>query len=348
MPKVVIGEQQARDIASRIPASSCASVHIQDDGLLHDDMEIDIDSAGLRRGKTETLVCLLYEAPDKKEEQEETDEAESQQDDAAASEPSEEPDDSEQEEDRGDDVDDAQDKEDYLGAPIILNKEKGHVTTIMTKVAIPDDEIIKTVKISLTKTFPELAGKTVRIAAIPYRSKKPLLMVLAALAILAVIIGIIISGWGDPRAKKGYYDGKSKEEIQRDLDSQVDWYSMEISVANAMVMNEGSTEVEARIENVVNNHCDQKVKMYPNGHPEDVLFSSGAIRPGEYIQTVNLSHPLPVGRHAITVEFQGYDQNMTLMSNEGQFLGHDTFGASCAAEVTIDVRPADATYADEG
>lgn len=388
MSKVVIKEQQARDIALRVPESSCTSVQVQDDGLLHGDIEIDIDRAGLRRGKTETLVCILYAEPaddDTAETETATNEvagepSETESDkateteadtDAAAEDPADsmptepadnEPadgdsddtgsnnaDDSEEStsaEPEGDSSDDEAD--DQFGDPVLADAERGHVATITTKVAVPKDELVKTVKVSLTKVFPDLGGQSVRIAAIPYRSKKPILAVLAALAVLAVIVGIIISNWGDPRAKKGYYDGKSQEDIQADLDSKVDWYSMEISVANAMITTEGQTEVEARIENVVNNHCDQKVKMYPDGHPEDVLFESGAIRPGEYIQTVNLSHPLPVGRHNITVEFQGYDQSPTLISNEGQFLGHDTFGASCAAQVTIEVRPAGVAYEEAG
>lgn len=380
MSKVVIREQQARDIASRVPESSCASVRIQDDGLLHGDIEVDIDRAGLRRGKTETLVCILYEAPEAASEEkpgsapeadatvEETvgcseaeavSEAEERLDDAAEAEDAsdeEAPDgdaeaEADAEEDAPADGNDAaqdDDEDEALGSPILANAEKGHVAIVTTKVAVPDDELIKTVKVPLTKVFPDLGGKSVRVAAIPYRSKKPILAVVATLAILAIIVGIVISNWGDPRARKGYYEGKTKEEIQADLDSQVDWYAMEISVANAMIVTEGQTEVEARIENVVNNHCDQKVKIYPDGHPEDILFESGAIRPGEYIQTIELSHPLPVGRHNITVEFQGYDQSPTLISNEGQFLGHDTFGASCAAQVTLEVRPKEAEYGDEG
>lgn len=161
--------------------------------------------------------------------------------------------------------------------------------------------------------------------------------------LLLVVVGLVaygVFGWKDPRAAPGYYEGKTPEEIQDDLDSQVDWYAMEISVASQMEVEEGSTHVEARLENVANNHCDQKVRMYPSNDPSDVLFQSGAISPGEYLQFVDLSHPLPVGRHELTVEFQGYEQTPTLWSDEGQLLGHDRFGASAAAEVTLDVLPA--------
>lgn len=169
--------------------------------------------------------------------------------------------------------------------------------------------------------------------------KKPIVAV--AVAIASLFVAYALFSWGDPRARKGYYEGKSPEEIQRDLDQQVEAYSMEISVASSMQVREGETHVEARVENVVNNHCDQKIRMYPTADPSDVLFESGALAPGEYLQFVELAHPLPVGRNSVTVEFQGYEQSPTLFSDEGAFLGHDRFGASAAAEVTIDVLPAD-------
>lgn len=159
-----------------------------------------------------------------------------------------------------------------------------------------------------------------------------------AVAIAAIGIAIVMN-WGDPRAKPGYYEGKTKEEIQRDLDEEVAWYSMEISIASYMEIEEGQTEVEARIENVENNHCDQKVKLFDASNPSDILFESGAIAPGEYIQNIELAHPLKAGTYTLTAQFQGYERNVTLMSDEGQFLGHDRFGGSCAAEVTLRVVP---------
>ena len=162
----------------------------------------------------------------------------------------------------------------------------------------------------------------------------------AALVLVLVVAGVAVAlllGWGDPRARKGYYEGKTPDEIREDLDSQVDWYAMEISVASSMQMEEGQTRVEARLENVPNNHCDQKVRMYVTGHPEDVLYQSGAIAPGEYVQYVDLAHSLPKGTHDVTVEFQGYDRMPTLVSDEGALLGHNRFGASAAAQVAINV-----------
>jgi hypothetical protein len=178
------------------------------------------------------------------------------------------------------------------------------------------------------------------------QSKAGALAITLTVSFVVVVVICNVLGWGDPRARKGYYKGKTAEEIQRDLDQQVDWYSMEISVASVMELAEGETEVEARIENVENNHCDQKVRMYLTDNPDDVLFESGAIAPGEYLFRANLAHPLPVGTHNVTVEFQGYERTPTLLSNEGVPLGHNRFGASASAEVTINVRPSDVTASE--
>lgn len=162
------------------------------------------------------------------------------------------------------------------------------------------------------------------------------------LLVVAGLAAYLMFGWRDPRARKGYYEGKTPEEIRDDLDSQVEWNAMEISCASHMEIEEGQTLVDARIENVQANHCDQRVRMYVSGHPEDVLFESGAIAPGEYLQQIELAHSLPVGRNNVTFEFQGYERLPSFVSDEGQFLGHDRFGASAMAEVTIDVLPSGA------
>lgn len=217
------------------------------------------------------------------------------------------------------------------------------VSTMVTYMPKAGDTWAKdTKKIDVIITDPETNATTTLELK---RKPKPWWLILVAVALIfGAVIAYAVGSWRDPAAKKGYYEGKTQEEIQEDLDSKVDWYSMEISCASRIEMTEGETEAEARIENVAANHCDQRVKIYLSDKPDDILYESGAIHPGEYIQTVRFAHPLEVGTYDLTVEFQGYSQNISLVSDEGQLLGHDRFGASAAAEVTLFVRPSDVTY----
>lgn len=195
------------------------------------------------------------------------------------------------------------------------------------------------VTLRVSANIPDHAGKWVDILV--ERMHPSLLpLVVALLIATAVTAACILGSWGDPTARKGHYEGKTTAEIRADLDQDIAWDEMEISVASHVTMTEGSTSCELRVENVESNHCDQKVRVWETGSEDDVLYESGAISLGEYLQTVELAHPLEVGTHTLTVQFQGYEQSPTLISDEGRVLGHDTFGASCAAEVTVEVVPA--------
>ena len=210
-----------------------------------------------------------------------------------------------------------------LAIPMSVNPREGHEAVVLRIGAHLPDHAGKWVDILVERVRPNYAPLAI----------VPLILLFAGVAIM-------LNSWGDPTARKGHYEGKSRQEIQADLDQDIAWYEMEISVASHVTMLEGSTACELRVENVETNHCDQKVRVWETGSEDDVLFESGAIAPGEYLQTVELAHPLDVGTHTLTVQFQGYERSATLLSDEGQLLGHDTFGASCAAEVTLEVVPA--------
>jgi hypothetical protein len=161
--------------------------------------------------------------------------------------------------------------------------------------------------------------------------------ILLAILIIILLLCLAYCSWRDPHARKGHYEGKTPEQIQHDLDTEVGVDSMEISVASVFDMRAGETTVDARIENVEANHCDQRVKIYPIDNPDDVLFTSGALAPGEYLQEIELAHTFDPGSYQLLVEFQGYESAPTIVSDEGRILGHDRFGASCAAQVTLNV-----------
>jgi len=223
-------------------------------------------------------------------------------------------------------------------SPVPVRDAHGRALTLRLKVTprTPSEDVSVSVDCPLPGYEGTWADLLVRRA--PAGRARWLLASAAAAAVIAG--GCVLLSWKDPSAKVGHYEGKTPEEIQADLDTEVAWYAMEVSVASRITVPEGETRIEARIENPSANHCDQRVRIWETGAEDDVLFESGAIEPGQYLQYVELSHPLPVGSHSLTVSFQGYEREPTLVSDEGQLLGHDTFGASCAAEVTLEVTPA--------
>lgn len=160
-----------------------------------------------------------------------------------------------------------------------------------------------------------------------------LLLILALIAIVFAAI-VLLDPWGDPRAKRGYYEGKTEAEIQEDLNADVAWHSMVMSVAPYVVLSPGSKECpNFNVENIEANHCDQKFtfKLKDTG---EVLYESGAISPGEYIGDIELTRSFDEGVYEGIVEFQGYETDAHL-GGGGQIWGHDEFGAPASFEVLI-------------
>lgn len=162
-------------------------------------------------------------------------------------------------------------------------------------------------------------------------------VLIICVCVIALVLLLAHACWRDPNASPGHFEDETEEEIKADLDAKVGSDSMEISVAGVMEIAEGSTTLEARLENVEENHCDQKVRMFLADDPSDVLFESGAIAPGECMRYVELAHPLAEGTHEMVVEFQGYEPRINLLPERGPILGHERFGASCAALVEVRV-----------
>ena len=207
-------------------------------------------------------------------------------------------------------------------------------------VTVHPREGTETVTIPVDAEVAEHAGEWVEIAVERVSRAKAIVATLFLIALL--IAALLLSPWSDPNAKHGHLPNKSDEEIQADIDTDVAWYQMEISVASRAIMQEGDTEVALNIENLEANHCDQKVKVFEEGNPDDVLFASGALEPGTYLETVQLAHPLEVGNHRLTVEFQGYEHDVALITSKGQPLSHEPFGSPAAATVEVVVFPTEA------
>lgn len=136
-------------------------------------------------------------------------------------------------------------------------------------------------------------------------------------AIAAMLVAAALGGawwffnggdaWFDPSATTGGYESMSAEEIQDDLDRKVAEGSMNVSIASSITFADGGTAAQARIENIEENHYDQKVSITLDETGE-VLYESGAIAPGQKIDMIEIAHPLSSGAHDATATFTGFDR----------------------------------------
>lgn len=129
----------------------------------------------------------------------------------------------------------------------------------------------------------------------------------------AVGVGVVLTqqpaleDWYDSNAAQGQFEGKSKEEIQAALNEEVAKGMMNISIAVAIVFPDGTSEGEARIENIAANPVDQKVTITLEDSGETV-YESGAIAPDQHIQNIKLSKDLDPGEYPAIATFTGYDR----------------------------------------
>lgn len=156
---------------------------------------------------------------------------------------------------------------------------------------------------------------------------------LAAAVLVLVIILLLRSCSGsqpahkrdrDPNAQVGQYKGKTEAEIQAELDKVVEEGMFNISINSTVFLPSGKDEAELRIENIAANHHLMSVELTRDDTGE-VLYTSGLIEPGYYIQSVPLNVVLPKGTYAATALFTAYDLNT-----------EDPVGQA-AAQITIEV-----------
>ena len=141
---------------------------------------------------------------------------------------------------------------------------------------------------------------------------------LAMGAIIAALLALLLAGlamchscgddWLDPSARDGSYAGKTQEQIIADLNANVQEGMMNISVATVMQGKEGSDMVNVRFENIAANHWDQKCTITLDETGE-VLWQSGAIKPGQSIDDAKLSRTFDAGAYPVTATVTGYDSD---------------------------------------
>lgn len=146
--------------------------------------------------------------------------------------------------------------------------------------------------------------------------KKKKLIILLLLLLLCFGVGgyFFIHSWLSdtnklPREKdamEGFLPGMTEEEIQKMLDEKVNEGSVQISINSELVFPDGSSKGYIRIENSRNNHYLQVVEILRKDNGQ-LIYKSGAMEPGNYLEQARLDVDLPAGDYPVEVHFKNYD-----------------------------------------
>ena len=148
--------------------------------------------------------------------------------------------------------------------------------------------------------------------------------VLAGAAVLAVLVLVGVGVWWFTSSQDDFYDGnsilgqapyKTPEEVQAELDRIVEEGMLNISIASVIEFDDGTAPGTAYIENVPGNHYAMKVRIVLDD-TGNVVYESGGLKPGTYIETITLSQDLELGSYPATATFAAY--NMDTLEEVGQ------------------------------
>lgn len=109
----------------------------------------------------------------------------------------------------------------------------------------------------------------------------------------------------DGNAVIGQLDGKTKEEIQQEIDRAVADSSLVISINAKIEMKDGASPAPVRIENVPNNNyiIQVTIKLKNTGYK---LYESGMIEPNYHISEVKFAKKLLKGTYEAQAIFSAY------------------------------------------
>ena len=110
----------------------------------------------------------------------------------------------------------------------------------------------------------------------------------------------------DENAILGQAPYKSAEEVQAELDRIVEEGMFNISIASVIEFADGTAPGTAYIENVPGNRYVMQVSIALDDSGETV-YESKALKPGSYIESVELSNDLDPGNYAATATFSALD-----------------------------------------
>lgn len=104
----------------------------------------------------------------------------------------------------------------------------------------------------------------------------------------------------------GQLDGKTKEEIQAELDRIVEEGMFNIAIANVIQLPNGSSEGEFSIENSPANRYNMQVDITVADTGE-TIYTSGILEPNYHIQYAKLDTPLSKGTYNCIATFHALD-----------------------------------------
>lgn len=104
----------------------------------------------------------------------------------------------------------------------------------------------------------------------------------------------------------GQLDGKTKEEIQAELDRIVEEGMFNISIASLIQLSNGSAEGEFGIENSPANRYNMQVDITVTDTGE-TIYTSGVLEPNYHIQYAKLDTPLSAGTYNCVATFHALD-----------------------------------------
>ncbi|WP_308754458.1 hypothetical protein [uncultured Anaerotruncus sp.] len=107
-------------------------------------------------------------------------------------------------------------------------------------------------------------------------------------------------------ALAGQLEGKTEEEIQKELNRIVEEGMFNISINTAPIFENGGAEGPLQIENVPGNRYLMQVQITLDDTGE-LIYKTGLIEPNHHIQNTKLDVELGKGEYLATAVFNAYD-----------------------------------------
>jgi len=147
--------------------------------------------------------------------------------------------------------------------------------------------------------------------------KKGLLALLLLLVVIAAAAGVwwyssrtqmdnTTKYWFDKFAQDGSLEGKSPQEIQGILNAIVEEGMFNVSINARAVFADGSSKGKIGMENIPQNryYCRMTLMM---DEDQTVLYESQGLKPGQFIDEIELKKTLPAGEYPCTAQIIATD-----------------------------------------